>query len=245
MVYPVGIMGGLRSPFASSIRQPQQAPQIRPQPIAQPQPRTEEELRSQYDLMRENAKRRRAAGDMSQVVFAGEQPFETFLELERTGGGLAEATGPITGGLGSINQLPERGMMDILTDYMNQYSTPQERLQMAQGRLAQRDVKPKAERDALMYITQNKGDINQDRLDFLKYRQSIRPEYGTGAITTADVKPGEISFEEFMQQGKPSSYTGSQPESISVVGPGSPNYDFGDGGVGRPGVRAPAVRESR
>ena len=170
---------------------------------------------------------------MGQIVLPGEGSFESFLELERRGGGLAEAK-PMTGGLGSImsEQLPERGMMDILTDYMGQYATPEAMMQAAQGRLAQRDVKPKAERDALMYITQNKGDINQDRLDFLKYRQSIRPEYGTGAVTTADVKPGEISFEEFMQQGKPSSYTGSQPESISVVGPESPNYDFGDGGTG-------------
>jgi len=86
MVYPVGIMGGLGSPFASSIRQPRQAPQIRQQPMAQPQPRTEEELRAQYDLMRENAKRRRAAGDISQVVMAGEQPFESFLEMQRLGG---------------------------------------------------------------------------------------------------------------------------------------------------------------
>jgi len=234
MVYPVGIMGGLRSPFASSIRQPQQAPQIRQQPMAQPQPRTEEELRAQYDLMRDNAKRRRAAGDMSQVVLAGEQPFETFLDMQRRGGGLLESKDPITGGLGSIKseQLPERGMMDILTDYMGQYATPEAMMQAAQSRLMQRDVKPKAERDALMYITQNKGNIDQDRLDFLKYRQSIRPEYGTNAITTADVKPGEISFEEFMEQGKPSSYTGSQPGMISAVGPESPNYDFGDGGTG-------------
>jgi hypothetical protein len=109
---------------------------------------------------------------------------------------------------GNLKQLPERGMMDILTSYMNDYSTPEERLQMARGRMMSRDIKPKAENDALMYITQNQGDINQDRLDFLKYRQSIRPTFGTNSATTADVKPGEISFDEFINQGKPSSYTG-------------------------------------
>ena len=188
---------------------------------------------------------------MSQVVLAGEQPFETFLDMERRGGGLLESKAPMTGGLGSIKsaQLPERGMIDVLTDYMGQYATPEAMMRAAQDRMMQRDVKPKAERDALMYITQNKGNIDQNRLDFLKYRQSIRPEYGTGAITTADVKPGEISFEEFMEQGKPSSYTGSQPGTKqylvaggggigqlpydeSIIGPESPNYDFGDGGTG-------------
>lgn len=109
---------------------------------------------------------------------------------------------------GNLKQLPERGMMDILTSYMNDYSTPEERLQMAQGRMMSRDVKPKAEQDALMYITQNQGDINQDRLDFLKYRQSIRPTFGTSGVSTMEVRPGEIGFDEFMKQGKPNSYTG-------------------------------------
>ncbi len=109
---------------------------------------------------------------------------------------------------GNLKQLPERGMMDILTSYMNDYSTPEERLQMAQGRMMSRDIKPKAEQDALMYITQNQGDINQDRLDFLKYRQSIRPTFGTSGVSTMEVRPGEISFDEFMKQGKPNSYTG-------------------------------------
>ena len=113
-----------------------------------------------------------------------------------------------TFGFGNIKQLPERGMMDILTSYMNDYSTPEERLQTARGRMMSRDVKSKAENDALMYITQNQGDINQDRLDFLKYRQSLRPEYGTNSATTMEVRPGEISFDEFMKQGKPNSYTG-------------------------------------
>lgn len=102
MVYPMGIMSGLGSPFASSIRKIAQPidngyrgpTQMGPQSIVQPQPRTEEELRAQYDLMRENAKRRRAAGDISQVVMAGEQPFETFLEMERLGGlSLKDASG--------------------------------------------------------------------------------------------------------------------------------------------------------
>ena len=109
---------------------------------------------------------------------------------------------------GNLKRLPERGMMDILTSYMNDYSTPEERLQTARGRMMSRDVKSKAENDALMYITQNQGDINQDRLDFLKYRQSLRPEYGTNSATTMEVRPGEISFDEFMKQGKPNSYTG-------------------------------------
>ncbi len=109
---------------------------------------------------------------------------------------------------GNLKQLPERGMMDILTSYMNDYSTPEERLQMAQGRMMSRDIKPKAEQDALMYITQNQGDINQDRLDFLKYRQSIRPTFGTSGVSTMEVRPGEIGFDEFMKQGKPNSYTG-------------------------------------
>jgi len=102
MVYPMGIMSGLGSPFASSIRKIAQPidngyrgpTQMGPQSIVQPQPRTEEELRAQYDLMRENAKRRRAAGDISQVVMAGEQPFESFLEMERLGGlSLKDASG--------------------------------------------------------------------------------------------------------------------------------------------------------
>ena len=109
---------------------------------------------------------------------------------------------------GNLKQLPERGMMDILTSYMNDYSTPEERLQMAQGRMMSRDIKPKAEQDALMYIAQNQGDINQDRLDFLKYRQSIRPTFGTSGVSTMEVRPGEIGFDEFMKQGKPNSYTG-------------------------------------
>ncbi len=109
---------------------------------------------------------------------------------------------------GNLKRLPERGMMDILTSYMNDYSTPEERLQTARGRMMSRDLKSKAESDALMYITQNQGDINQDRLDFLKYRQSLRPEYGTNSATTMEVRPGEIGFDEFMNQGKPNSYTG-------------------------------------
>ncbi len=109
---------------------------------------------------------------------------------------------------GNLKRLPDRGMMGILTSYMNDYSTPEERLQTARGRMMSRDVKSKAENDALMYITQNQGDINQDRLDFLKYRQSIRPTFGTSGVSTMEVRPGEIGFDEFMKQGKPSSYTG-------------------------------------
>jgi hypothetical protein len=109
---------------------------------------------------------------------------------------------------GNFKRLSERGMMDILTSYMNDYSTPEERLQTARGRMMSRDVKSKAENDALMYITQNQGDINQDRLDFLKYRQSIRPTFGTSGVSTMEVRPGEIGFDEFMKQGKPNSYTG-------------------------------------
>jgi len=113
---------------------------------------------------------------------------------------------------------------------MNDYSTPEERLQTARGRMMSRDVKSKAENDALMYITQNQGDINQDRLDFLKYRQSLRPEYGTNSATTMEVRPGEISFDEFMKQGKPNSYTGGaeianfeavNDPNLMGVGPGA------------------------
>ena len=135
-----------------------------------------------------------------------------------------------TFGFGNIKQLPERGMMDILTSYMNDYSTPEERLQTARGRIMSRDVKSKAENDALMYIALNQGDINQDRLDFLKYRQSLRPEYGTNSATTMEVRPGEISFDEFMKQGKPNSYTGGaeianfeavNDPNLMGVGPGA------------------------
>ena len=203
MAVPQGILGALQnSPFANSIRK-----------VAQP---IDNGYRGPTQMGPQAALEAAIVGQRPRIRDAmgnpqGTQMFGVVAPIEGTAeaGGVLGGTARAGGGLmPNIKQLPERGMMDILTSYMNDYSTPEERLQMAQGRMMSRDIKPKAEQDALMYIAQNQGDINQDRLDFLKYRQSIRPTFGTNSASTMEVRPGEIGFDEFLKQGKPNSYTG-------------------------------------
>ena len=197
----VGIMSGLGSPFASSIRKIAQPidngyrgpTQMGPQSIVQPQPRTEEELRAQYDLMRENAKRRRAAGDMSQVVLAGEQPFESFLEMERLGGGLLESKAPM-----------DRVLSDgfFVNDPRRTTPLPSALRSSLKNILADRNLTPE-ERGALM----GPGKEGLDKADFYAFKNTLRDPGDMGRY----VAPGEeMSYEDFVKFGRPANLAAAE-----------------------------------